>query len=300
MATPEFPEFNPRVPRVKREFRLRTLVVPLSMILIHLLVIDIVANLYAQSYPWLSTLLGWQDHAAGSAALDIQDLILNDYPRISVFYGVILIPLYSLILFFRRLNQRDAIWLKRPEKHDLLPAVVLSIGLLGVTNLLFSGLMILGDSIPAVERQMADYLEQAEAFSPALGYGWLIAGITLLAPLSEELLFRGIIQGELRRAMPEWLAVVTQAVLFALFHMQAVQVIYVFLPALALGAMYAVTRSFWVPLLMHVVFNFLGSVVPAMISGQDSLSQAVVWVEIAFAVLSLGVISYLRHQHQRG
>lgn len=300
MATPEYPGSNQGAPKMKREFRLRTMIVPLSMILVHLLVIDMVANFYAQSYPWLSSLLGWQDPAALPAALDIQDLILQDYPRISVFYGLILIPLYSLILFYRRLNQRDAIWLKKPDKKDLLPALVLSIGLLGVTNLLFSGLMLLGDSVPAVERLMTDYLEQAEAFSPALGYGWLITGITFLAPLSEELLFRGIIQGELRRAMPEWLAVVVQAVLFALFHMQAIQVLYVFLPALALGAMYAVTRSFWVPVLMHVVFNFLGSVVPALLSGQESLSQAVVWIEVAFAVISIGVVSYLRHQHQRG
>ena len=300
MATPEYPGSNQGAPKMKREFRLRTMIVPLSMILVHLLVIDMVANFYAQSYPWLSSLLGWQDPAAVPAALDIQDLILQDYPRISVFYGLILIPLYSLILFYRRLNQRDAIWLKKPDKKDLLPALVLSIGLLGVTNLLFSGLMLLGESVPAVERVMTDYLEQAEAFSPALGYGWLITGITFLAPLSEELLFRGIIQGELRRAMPEWLAVVVQAVLFALFHMQAIQVLYVFLPALALGAMYAVTRSFWVPVLMHVVFNFLGSVVPALLSGQESLSQAVVWIEVAFAVISIGVVSYLRHQHQRG
>jgi len=300
MATPEYPGSNQGAPKMKREFRLRTMIVPLSMILVHLLVIDMVANLYAQSFPWLSSLLGWQDPAAVPAALDIQDLILQDYPRISVFYGLILIPLYSLILFYRRLNQRDAIWLKKPDKKYLLPALVFSIGLLGVTNLLFSGLMILGDSVPAVERLMTDYLEQAEAFSPALGYGWLIAGITFLAPLSEELLFRGIIQGELRRAMPEWLAVVTQAVLFALFHMQAVQVLYVFIPALALGAMYAVTRSFWVPVLMHVVFNFLGSVVPALLSGQESLSQVVVWFEVACAVISIGVISYHRHQHERG
>lgn len=283
-----------------RELRLRTFIVPLSMILIHLLVIDIVANLYAQSYPWLSTLAGWQKEASGLEYQDTQSLILNEYPRIAVFYGLILIPLYSLVLFFRRLNRRDAIWLDKPRRRDLLPAVILSVGLLGVTNLLFSGLLLLGESLPFVQRLMEEYLEQAEAFTSALGYGWLIAGITLVAPISEELLFRGIIQGELRRAMPEWLAVVTQAVLFALFHMQAIQVLYVFLPALALGAMYALTRSFWIPVLMHVVFNFLGSVVPAMVFGNDSLSQTVIWIEISFAAISVAVIPYLYHQHRRG
>ncbi len=283
-----------------RKLRLRTFLIPLSMILIHLLVIDIVANLYAQSYPWLSVLAGWQNEAAGLVYPDTPSLILSEYPRITVFYGLILIPIYSLILFFRHKNRQDAIWMGRPRYHDLVPAVIVSVGLLGVTNLLFSGLLRLGESLPSVQRLLEEYLEQAEAFSPALGYGWLIAGITLVAPISEELLFRGIIQGELRRAMPEWLAVVTQAVLFALFHMQAIQVLYVFLPALALGAMYALTRSFWVPVLMHVVFNFLGSVVPALVLGHDNLSQSVIWIEIGCAAVSVAIIPYLYHRHRQG
>jgi len=286
-------------PEAGRGFRLRTAIIPFAMILIHLLVIDIVANLYAQRYAWLSPWLNWPSLAPGQAYANTQDLILNEYPRIAVFYGLVLIPLYSLILYFRHLNWSDAIWLKRPRGRDLWPALVLAVGLLGVTNLLFSGLLALGDRIPAIQRQMADYIAQAEAFSPALGYGWLIAGISILAPLSEELLFRGIIQGELRRAMPEWLAVVLQAVLFALFHVQPVQVLYVLLPALALGAMYAVTRSIWVPVLMHILFNFLGSVVPAMTLGHDRLSQLVVWIELGFAGLGIGVVAYLWQSHRR-
>ena len=284
---------------MKHVFRLRTVIIPLSMILVHLLVIDIVASLYAQSYPLISALFHWTDTTSGQGYATAQDLILNEYPRISVLYGLILIPLYSLILFFRRMNRRDAIWLKPPSCQDVIPALILSVGLLGVTNLLFSGLVLLGDYIPDVQRLMDEYLKQAQAFSPAIGYGWLVAGITMLAPLAEELLFRGIIQGELRRAFPEWTAVVFQAALVALFHVQRFRIIYVFLPALALGAMYAATRSLWIPILMHIAFNFLGSVIPAMIGNNEHLNQMVIWTEIGFAILSVGVISILVRRHKR-
>jgi len=73
-----------------------------------------------------------------------------------------------------------------------------------------------------------------------------------------------------------------------------------FCPLLALGAMYALTRSFWVPVLMHVVFNFLGSVVPALVLGHDNLSQSVIWIEIGCAAVSVAIIPYLYHRHRQG
>jgi membrane protease YdiL (CAAX protease family) len=278
------------------KLRLRTFLIPALMILVHMLVIQLTASLYVEGYSLARIFL---DLPALPAVTDPSELIIRDYPRISVFYALILIPLYSLILFSRRLGDPDAVWLRRPKARDVGPALIIAVGMLGVTNLLFSALMALQDVLPAVDRLMADYLEQTAAFSPEVGYFWLIAGIAVLAPVSEELLFRGIIQGEMRKAMPEWLAVILQAALFALFHLQPVQILYVFLPALALGALYAWTRSLWIPILMHITFNFLGSAVPAMVGNDERLSQVIYLVEVGFAVLSLAAIVHLWRGHRR-
>ena len=55
------------------------------------------------------------------------------------------------------------------------------------------------------------------------------------APLAEELVFRGVIQSRLERAMPVWIAIVLQAVLFGFIHGTPVQIGYAFLMGLLFG-----------------------------------------------------------------
>ncbi len=105
--------------------------------------------------------------------------------------------------------------------------------------------------------------------------------------------FRGIIQGELRRAMPEWLAVVIQALAFAIFHMQPIQSSYVFLPGLLLGAAYAWSRSLWVPIVMHIFFNLLGSLVPSLIQSDEMLVQIVGLTQMAFIPVAVAAAVYM-------
>lgn len=55
------------------------------------------------------------------------------------------------------------------------------------------------------------------------------------APVAEELVFRGVIQSRLERAMPVWIAIVLQAVLFGFIHGTPVQIGYAFLMGLLFG-----------------------------------------------------------------
>lgn len=271
----------------REKLRLRTIIFPLALVLVHVLVVSAVSGLYATAYPsvaaWLSPLTGQQPFAYATP----EELILQEYPRIAVLYSLILIPVYSLLLLIRSMRNPQAVWLRRPAWPDLWQGLCLTVGLLGVTNLIFAGLTLLGERMPLIESLIQDYMAQAGAFSPAIGYGWLALGIAVLAPICEELLFRGLIQGELRRVMPEGFAVLVQALLFSAFHVQPIQVIYVFLPALALGAVYAWTRSLWVPIVMHIAFNALGSLLPALVQGDLALSQMVAVAEMAFIIVAV-------------
>ena len=83
------------------------------------------------------------------------------------------------------------------------------------------------------ESWMAEYgkamrLSTETGMIPALA---VVAG----APLAEELVFRGVIQSRLERAMPVWIAMVLQAVLFGFIHGTPVQIGYAFLMGLLFG-----------------------------------------------------------------
>ena len=90
-----------------------------------------------------------------------------------------------------------------------------------------------------------------------------IFGAAVMAPISEEFLFRGILQTALRRALPprrsmyhRWFAIVMTAAIFGMMHSSTPQ----FIPALVLlgvifGYLYERTGSLIVVIAIHMLFN---------------------------------------------
>jgi len=275
-----------------RRFRWRTVLLPLAFLAIHWVAINMVASIYLVVYILL------QSGTTNPLALlgDVEQLnrlLTEHYPLISVFYSGLLIPLYMLYLYLQKRQDPRSVWLERVSASQVFPSLAMAVGALGLINLWFNLLLYLTDYSPLLDRLMTDYMETANAFSPTQGYFWLILGISILTPAAEELLFRGILQGELHKALPDWAAVVIQAVVFAAFHWQPVQVSYVLLPGLLLGFAYAWTRSLWVPILMHMLFNFLGSVLPSLVGEDEVLGQIVGISEMAFILIGTLCLIYL-------
>ena len=86
----------------------------------------------------------------------------------------------------------------------------------------------------------------------------------LLTAPAEELLFRGVVQGLLRRAYGVVPAVSLASAIFALFHLSAFDsgavlpgLAVVFLSGLVLGALYEYSRTLLVPILAHALWNSL-------------------------------------------
>ena len=105
--------------------------------------------------------------------------------------------------------------------------------------------------LPAV--WMTDYNNHMELL---LSDGLIPAlSITVAAPLAEELMFRGVIQTRLERAMPVWAAVVLQAVLFGVVHGTPIQMAYAFLLGLAFGFLRSRTGSILPGIAAHAAFN---------------------------------------------
>lgn len=81
--------------------------------------------------------------------------------------------------------------------------------------------------------------------------------LSLVAPLTEEALFRGLLLRGFERRYGLWPALVLSSSLFALFHLNVWQALPAFLAGLYLGWIYLATRSLWPSMLVHSVFNGL-------------------------------------------
>jgi membrane protease YdiL (CAAX protease family) len=83
----------------------------------------------------------------------------------------------------------------------------------------------------------------------------LVLTAIVIAPISEELIFRGYIFGVLRRYAGRWWALVISASVFAAIHAHIPSLAGLFVLAVALTLVYEGTGSLWASILMHALFN---------------------------------------------
>ena len=91
------------------------------------------------------------------------------------------------------------------------------------------------------------------------GYGFALAFVTfvVLAPLAEELLFRGYLFGNLRRILPFGVAALITSALFGFIHFQWNVGIDVFILSLVLCYLREKTQRLWPSVVLHMGKNFL-------------------------------------------
>lgn len=111
--------------------------------------------------------------------------------------------------------------------------------------------------------QLSGAVEQSESYQAVAEsqYGaWLPLGLIcygIVAPVAEELVFRGIIYGYLRRFAEPAAAIGLSAGLFALYHGNIVQGIYAFVIGWVLAYSYEYFGDFRMPAAIHILANML-------------------------------------------
>jgi hypothetical protein len=90
-------------------------------------------------------------------------------------------------------------------------------------------------------------------------YELILAFITLIiiAPVFEEVLFRGYLYGKLRKAVPIWLAILIVSVVFAVVHGQWNVALDVFVLSIVLCILREMTGNIWAGILLHMCKNGL-------------------------------------------
>ncbi|MEY4229955.1 MAG: hypothetical protein RLZZ362_804 [Actinomycetota bacterium] len=109
-------------------------------------------------------------------------------------------------------------------------------------------------SSPQLEKSARDLYDSADGL-------WLLVLILIVvvgAPLVEELLYRGLLQGAFVRRVDDVLAVVLVAAWFAIIHFRPVEYPGLFAIGLVLGVCALVTRRLGMSVVAHCAFNATG------------------------------------------
>ncbi|CEP43546.1 CPBP family intramembrane glutamic endopeptidase [Paraclostridium sordellii] len=112
----------------------------------------------------------------------------------------------------------------------------------------------------------------------------------ILIPIYEEIIFRYVIFGYLKRNYSLTCAVIGQALIFGLAHLNIVQGIYTFVLGIALALMYIYSESLLGSIILHLIFNLLGIlIIPKLVA----INPIMAYMIIAFGIVCL-VISILQ------
>jgi len=149
-----------------------------------------------------------------------------------------------------RHGRRDA-WQAVLTLLTVLPAVM---GLLLVSGLLVDWAVHHGLMAPESDRRHA-MLDRLQTVG-MLGQALIILSAVVLAPLAEELFFRGLLQSLLRNFMSPWAAIVISSFLFALMHFAVIRSVPpLLLFGLVLGYTYEHRGRLLAPIAIHALFN---------------------------------------------
>jgi len=85
----------------------------------------------------------------------------------------------------------------------------------------------------------------------------VIVKLCLLAPIIEEILFRGIVQGTLQTIMNPIGSLVIAASLFSIMHLNLKQALSSFVPSLLIGFIFQQTNSIIMCVTIHMIYNTL-------------------------------------------
>ena len=165
-------------------------------------------------------------------------------------------------------------------------------------TMVWVALMVFGTIIPSMWLQelmgveMSDSMEKALSQLMGSPFGYVAVGI--LAPLAEEVVFRGAILRTLLNMMDKnwhWIAILISALIFGAAHGNSAQFVHATLIGLLLGWMYYRTKSIVPGIVFHWVNNSIAFVMYNLMTGMRDASlidifkgnQTSVYMALAFS-----------------
>lgn len=214
----------------------------------------------------------------------------NLMAKVLIGNAILAIPVY---LFYLRIRKKQGVVLVQTEPirgRDYLFYTCIGMAFQGAMGLLLNGLYQLGKNLPWLTDLVDAYNQNMQtSLFPEGVVPWLtLVGGGILIPLAEELLFRGVVMGELEKVWPGKPSLILQALLFAAFHLNIVQGFYVFFIAILLGLVYQRSKSLVAPVLIHMVINSYSIILGTLV--QQSQETLVAFGLVSLTMMVIGAV----------
>ncbi|MEE0959291.1 MAG: CPBP family intramembrane glutamic endopeptidase [Lachnospiraceae bacterium] len=198
---------------------------------------------------------------------------------INVIAGVIIIPVLSIILKQDKKSREEKSVIVKKEEYiyPFLAGIFMCLGcnwlidMSGIINI-FTGFNEVADSL----------------YGGSIIFEFI--AMVIIAPLLEEILFRGIIFARLREYMSVKVAIVISALIFGIIHGNVVQGIYAFIIGICLAYIYERYNTLLAAVLFHMSANLMSVIMTECEPVVRLISKALVYNIIGVVCLVMGII----------
>lgn len=178
---------------------------------------------------------------------------LSDYLMLgTLISGVLALVIISISFFIRKRNIREELNLFKFKVEGIIPLILLGIGLNVFISILFSVIPFPEDWINSYTNSSANIMQGDYVIS--------LLSVVIVAPIVEEVIFRGLIYTRLKNGIPLILSAIIASVVFGIIHGTIIWAMYTFLFSLILIWVFEKFQSLFANIILHMAFNAMGMV----------------------------------------
>ena len=164
-------------------------------------------------------------------------------------FQTMLAAVITMPLFFWLYRKDQNLWRKEKRKITWIQWSIVIVAAAGL-NILFSALMSFLVLDYGITSESQDALLSSRMLFQILGMG-------IAVPVTEELIFRGLVYRKLERYVSVKKAVLLGAAIFAVYHGNLLQILFAFPMGIILNLLYHRFEDLRVPVLFHAVSNLM-------------------------------------------
>ncbi|MBC5630982.1 CPBP family intramembrane metalloprotease [Clostridium sp. NSJ-6] len=205
--------------------------------------------------------------------------ILNSITDFIYQYGVILIVIVVINKSFK--TNGEILYREEISKKKYLAGIGLMIGYIFITYGVFDIFLY---SMPTLNDGLYEYLEE---YLLNTSYIFIFISTCIIAPIFEEILYRGVLLNGLLKKYNYKKAIIYSALIFGIAHMNLPQGVNAFFLGVIIGLAYYYTRSIYLCMAMHFINNFLVNFVV--------YPESKLWTAILFIIVPIiGILIFIK------
>ncbi len=248
------------------------------------IIVSLVFSIAMSTMMTMDVMASGQELDAATMAAMTEELtvaILDQAMLMTVIAGVLALLVYWIIFLVRKKNFLQEVGIRKVSVNGILPIVLLGMSFNIITTMVVS-------YVPWPQAWMDSYMASSSMIDTSL-IAWI--GAVIMAPVVEEIVFRGFIYGRLKKAFPMMVAAVISALAFGAMHGTLIWLIYTFVFGMVLVWVYEKYQSLAACILLHMAYNLVGMLLSYLPEEASVVVIVLFVISIVVAVLSYKMVN---------